>query len=470
MKKLNQVNWMIIILILILMISPACQLKNKGTVITYPAIPGLETSKIYSIMVNDQSVWTEKLRTDFDLESLPDWFRGEPYVNQQQELHCANFSCSGEIDVQITISEKVASVRIHPVSRCIKPDLKDKNISFTLQGPNKLYIEVNDLPPLCFFANPLETEAPDSSAENMMYFGSGVHRPGMMHPEENTTIYIAGGAIVYGGIETNGESNIRVLGRGILDGEFAYGRMVKPQNSSNLEFDGIIIRNGLSWTNTIINCDHVTYRNVKVISFRAGGDGINPLNSRHVTIDNCFFRCTDDCIAIKAPDTTQFSEDIRIINNTMVGFAYSDGCTIGFETNGPRISDVLVKNCDIIRARGGSRVDGHSAFSIICDGPALIHNIRYENIRVEPDVLKLFELHITDGTKYGINPPGYIRDVHLKDIRWTSERPIILHGFNEKHQVENVVFENCTITGKKLTSAREDIFQVNEFVKNILFK
>jgi hypothetical protein len=453
-----------------LIISPGCQLKKKGTVITYPAIPGLETSDIYCVKVNGFSVWTEKLRTDFDLESLPDWFKGEPYVNQQQELHIANFSCDGQIDILLTVNENIDSISIHPGSRGIRSEVNDNVISFTLPGPDKLYIKVNNLPALCFFANPLENEVFDSTSENIMYFSPGVHRLGMIHPAENTIIYIAGGAIVYGGIETDGESNIRMLGRGILDGEFKYGRMVKPQNSSHLEFDGIIIRNGRSWTNTIINCDHVVYRNVKVISFRPGGDGINPLNSRHVTIDNCFFRCTDDCIAIKAPDTNQIAKDIRVINNTMVGFAYSDGCTIGFETNGPSISDVFVKNCDIIQARGGSRIDGHSAFSIICDGPSIIHNIRYEDIRVEADVLKLFELHITDGAKYGINPPGHIRGVHLKNILWTSERPIILHGFDKNHKVENVIFENCAIAGKPLNNAREDYFQINEFIENVMFK
>ncbi len=207
-----------------------------------------------------------------------------------------------------------------------------------------------------------------------------------------------------------------------------------------------------------------------IILFSVGGDGINPLNSRHVTIDNCFFRCTDDCIAIKAPDTNQIAKDIHVINNTMVGFAYSDGCTIGFETNGPSISDVLIKNCDIIQSRGGSRVNGHSAFSTICDGPAIIYNVRYEDIRVEADVLKLFELHITDGTKYGIIPPGHIRGVHLKNILWTSVRPIILHGFDKNHKVENVIFENCVIAGKPLNTAREDIFQINEFIENVMFK
>ncbi len=447
----------------------SCQ-TAQSIVETYPAIDGLQTSDVFEVSVNGQSVWTEKIRTDFDLEALPEWFTETHYTNQQQEVHLTNFSCEGPIDVQIKINALIDSVHISPKSRNIIPEIRDNVISFELPGPDKLYIRVNDLPALCFIANPLEKERPGITDENVRYFGPGVHRPGMMRPESNTTIYIAGGAVVYGGIETEGASNIRVLGRGILDGEFKYRRMVMPKNSSKLYFDGIIIRCGRAWTNTLVNCDSVIYHNVKVISFRPGGDGINPLNSRDVIIDHCFLRCTDDCIAIKAPDTTQYTRNIRITNNTMIGYAFSDGVTIGFETNGPVMSDIYVENCDIIQARGGSRVDGHSAFSIICDGPALIHDVYYENIRVEPDVLKLFELHITDGTKYGDNPPGHIRNIYLKDIAWHSVRPIILKGFDRDHTVENVYFQNCRIKGDLLTGPRKDIFDAGSFVKNIVFE
>lgn len=153
----------------------------------------------------------------------------------------------------------------------------------------------------------------------------------------------------------------------------------------------------------------------------------------------------------------------------MIGYAFSDGVTIGFETNGPYIEDVRVFNCDILQARGGSRVDGHSAFSIICDGPARIHNIVYEDIRVSEDVLKLFEIHITDGTKYGINPPGRVENIRLKNIRWKSQRPIILKGHDAEHRVKGVVFENCSVEGSVLESTEHTIFDINEYVDQVKF-
>jgi polygalacturonase len=404
-----------------------------------------------------------------DIENLSDWFITEPFTKIQQEVHIANFSCESQILVTLKVKEQVNTVRFRPKSRDVKYIIEGSIVRFSLPGPDKIYIEVNDLPPLCFFANPLETYIPDSTAANVRYFGPGVHNPGMMTLKDDDILYIAGGAVVYGGIRIDGSSNIKVLGRGILDGKFKHRRMVVPKNGKNIEFNGIMIRNGVGWTNTVINCSNVLYKDIKVISFGPGGDGINPLGTSDMEISNCFLRCTDDCIAIKSPDTTYVVKNITIKDNTMIGYAFSDGITIGFETNGPVVEDVVVSNCDILLARGGSRVDGHSAFSIICDGPATIRNILYENIRVDEEVLKLFELHITDGSKYGINPPGHIKDIHLKNIEWSSQRPIILKGFDEMHRVQNITFENCSIEGEILDSAWPELFEINEYVDNVQF-
>jgi hypothetical protein len=470
MKELRMTHQVRLVFRMAFLIIAGFSSMVQPEVVSYPAIDSLQQSDVYTVHVNGQAIWTEKYRTNFDFTKLPDWFISELYTKVQQEVHIANFSCSGILTVQISLNQPVEKASIHPASRRIVPQIHGQEIEFTLPGPDKLYIKVNDLPPLCFFANPLETEIPTPDDPTVTYFAPGVHRPGMMKLKDDATVYIAGGAIVYGGIETMDVKNIRVYGRGILDGNFEYPRMVKPVNSTKIEFNGIIIRCGGGWTNTLVNCNQVKYQDVKVISFCPGGDGINPLGSRNVTIDHCFLRCTDDCIAIKAPAATHVVDHVRITNNTMIGYAFSDGVTIGFETNGPRVTDVLVKNCDILQARGGSRVDGHSAFSIICDGPAVISNIRYEDIRVEADVLKLFELNITDGSKYGIDPPGHIENVHLANISWEAPKPILLKGFDSGHMVRNVVFEKCVINGEPVTSARKDIFSINEFVEGVTFK
>ena len=171
----------------LLLITFGCAPIRESKIVTYPPIPGLITSDVYSVKVNDQNIWTEKLRTNFDLEKLADWFTGSPYVNQQQEVHISNFSCRGPLTVHLEISESIDSVSIHPSSRGIAPTLDVNTLTFSLPGPDKLYIKVNKLPPLCFFANPLETTVPDSTDPTVTWFGPGVHKPGMMRPESGSS-------------------------------------------------------------------------------------------------------------------------------------------------------------------------------------------------------------------------------------------------------------------------------------------
>jgi polygalacturonase len=234
-----------------------------------------------------------------------------------------------------------------------------------------------------------------------------------------------------------------------------------------VRFEGITIRNGVGWTNTLVHCSDVTYDGCKVISFGPGGDGIDPLNCRNVTIRDCFLRCTDDCIAIKAPDPRYDTAGIRVADCTCVGFACSDGVTIGFETNAPTVSDIDVRNCDILLARGGSRVDGHSGFSIVCDGPAEISDVRFTDLRVDAVEFKLFELTVTDGTKYGQGPPGRIRGVTLRNITWRPVAPIVLRGCDERHRVSDVVFVNCTVGGRPLADVKRDVIRLGPFVDGV---
>jgi len=189
------------------------QCNPANRVVSYPPITDLTMSDVYEIQVNGKNIWVEKFRTDMEIEALPDWFTSTPYTSVQQELHITNFSCKGTIRIEIKVTEPVRTVYIHPYSRKIIPEVAGDKVSIRLPGPDKLFIEVNDLPPLCLFANPMEDFIPDPSDRAIRYFGPGVHRPGMMNLEDNELVYLAGGAVVYGGIRTNGASTRRRASR-----------------------------------------------------------------------------------------------------------------------------------------------------------------------------------------------------------------------------------------------------------------
>ena len=110
---------------------------------------------------------------------------------------------------------------------------------------------------------------------------------------------------MHGGIHARG-TNITIRGRGILDGNI-YPRFKGPtrypvllENCRDITVEGIIIKDGWSWTFVPGGCDRVRIENVKLLSARVeNGDGFDIVNSRNVTIANSFVRSDDDCLTPK---------------------------------------------------------------------------------------------------------------------------------------------------------------------------
>ena len=421
-----------------------------ASIIAYPAPEGLVASPDFTVEVNGTPVWVERVGGK-GLEALD----------------VASFSGAGALTVKVTCAAAIKSFVIKPVSYGIAGQVRGKELAFTLPGPRKLYIEINRLPHLALFANPLETNPPRPGDAGVVYFGPGAHSPGTVTLRSNQTVYIAGGAVVNADVRGSDLEHVKVLGRGIINGN------VKVSNTTDLEFNGVFIRNKDGWSNTLTNCTDSAYRNVKVFGYQAqySVDGINPCSCRGFTIDDCFIRTRDDCVAIKTPDPARGADGITVQNCVLCGWAYADGVTMGYELNGGPVQNILVKNCDILRCGGSGRTKGHAGFSIVCDGPAVVANVRFEDVRVEEDVeFKNLELICTPGTYYGKGPAGHIRGIHLKGVHWANARkPFILAGFGPDNVVEDVTFEHCTVGGKPLRLPADARFKINKFVRNIRF-
>jgi hypothetical protein len=129
------------------------------------------------------------------------------------------------------------------------------------------------------------------------------------------------------------------------------------------------------------------------------------------------------------------------------------------------IEDITVRNCDILYARGATKAGQHSAFSIICDGPATVRDVTFDDIRVEENITRMFELNVTDGNFYSQAPPGRIQGVRLKNISREKACPILITGHNAEHLVEDVVFEGCRVAGAPLSAAQ---IRTNTFTSKIV--
>jgi len=435
----------------------------KAEITTVPAAPGLTTSPYFTVLADTHKVWTElagsKVHT-FDYQLYG--------TRAMEDLNIADFSCSGPVKITVECTEKIDKFIIRPKSSNIKAVADGKRLTFMIDGPRKLYIEINNLPHLAIFANPEESHPRKKGDAGVIYFKPGEHRPGKIRLVNNMVMYIAGGAVVYADITGSDFQNVRIEGRGILMGK------IDIKKGRDFHVEGISIRNTKGWTNTLTDCHNCSFSKVKIFSYEAiySVDGIDPVSCTNISITDCFMRCRDDCVAIKSPDPALVTDSIYVSDCIFNGWACSDGITIGFELNGGRVENIHVKNCDILYARGDGRTHGHSAFSIVCDGPARVQNIYFEDIRIEENVeFKNLEFIVTDGTLYGTDPPGHIKGVYMKNISWENgAKPFILNGYSPDNLVEDIVFENCSAGGKLIKSAEDVDIRTNRFVRGLIFK
>ncbi len=410
---------------------------------------GRQTSETYSVSVDGRSVWTEKIGP-----------------GGMEDLHVANFSCSGTHAVSVSVPEEVRTFSVQPRSSGVTASSEGNRIDFTIPGPGYYYIRINDLPYLAVFADSPQTDVPAPGSRGVTYYGPGTHEVGTITLKDDMKIYLAPGALLKARIRGGGK-NVKIYGRGSLQGN------ISANGCERLLVEGIFIRSSGGWTNTLSQCTSTTYRDVKVFSHTGtwGLDGINPVTCDTFLIDHCFIRTRDDCIAIKAyaREGMPFTgcRNITVRRSVMIGWDHADGVTLGFELNGGVVENVLVTDCDILRARGSGRTGGHSAFSIVCDGPSDVRNITFDNIRVASEIeYKNLEIILTEGERYGNGKMGTIKGVHVSNVSWENGlKPLTIVG-HPKRFVEDVSFTNCYIAGKLLDSVDDADFQI-EYVSGL---
>ena len=181
-------------------------------VVTYPTPPGETLSTDYEVRADGKQVNVYIARTLDPPFAGKEWNHGGPYS-------FANFDTSGPVTVRITAKRSLRNVVVRPQTPAAKLKIiDDHTIAIALDGPRKLSIEPDGKRgPLLLFANPPERDVPRPGNPGVIHFGPGIHRAGAIHVASGQTVYLAGGAVVKGGVSAVG-SNIRICGRGILDG------------------------------------------------------------------------------------------------------------------------------------------------------------------------------------------------------------------------------------------------------------
>ena len=452
-----------------------CIGAHAQELITYPAPQAV----IYSMHNDDYTVRVRKPGGEWqDLYE----YNVKVDMDKPQDASMVYFDFSGKVEVCVRKNNgKVNDVRIRPASASVTPVLKNNLVYFTLAKPCKLSVEfdVDKLHNLHLFANPLETYKPDTTDSNLIYFGPGLHeikdKPNNELPiPSGKTVYIAGGAVVRTKLICDSVSNVKIIGRGILD---------RPQEgvainySSNIEIDGIIVLNPRHYTVAGGESQHITIRNLKSFSYQGWSDGLDFMSCSDVVIDDVFMRNSDDCIAIYAHRWKFYGNAInyKITNSTLwadIAHPINIGIHGNTEHAGDTIGNIIFKNIDILE-QDEDDPDYEGCMALSVGDFNLVRNIRFEDIRVDDfEEGKLFSVRVFYNKKYNTGPGRDIQDIHFKNISYTGANlsPSIIQGYDKTHSVKNITFENFTINGKLVLDAASGNTKIGPFAEKIIFK
>ncbi len=395
---------------------------------------------------------------DFELE-----VNGQKvFVYNTRTAAIAYFSFQGKVDLKVTFLSPIYNYDIRPKSRNIAGELYRNTISFSLDKPENLSVEINKniKRPLFIFANPIETSIPNKNDKNVLFYEGGkIHTPGIVTFKSNQTVYIAGGAIVRGSFKTDKGKDIKFLGRGIIDNNLYKEQEARPieiSESTNVLLEGFIISEAKHWNCAAFASKNVTYRNLKIVSDNPVDDGIDIVGSQNVLVDGCFIRTKDDCVAVKSGVNyyTKFNSsfnvnNILVQNSVMWNGAWGNGLEIGFETRSDSIQNVTFRNCDLIHVEGPE-----GTFTIHNGDRAVVKNILYDDIRVEDSRGWLIDFKILKSRYSKDLIRGKIENVTFKNI--TVEGEIFpysqIMGFDDSNKVNGVTLENFYIHGVKANS------------------
>ena len=449
---------------------------SAENLITYPAPEGYAKSPSYTVTVNGKQSPVYDAR-----------------INDPDNCGYTYFDFEGTVHVIVTVPAGFESVKIRPLSAGIKAKIKGNKIEFDMTSPKKLCLELNGKVsyPLFIFANPLEINPPKSADRGVRYFGPGFHDAGKIEIKSNETVYIAGGAVVKGYFTAANAANIKILGRGIMDAHENNTTMISMRDCKNILVEGILMidQPTYRWTTTYTSCDSALVKNIKIIAGdNVSNDGIGIVSSQKFTIDDCFVKCYDDCVVIKALGNTRRDCRDILITNCLLWNIQAYAVQIGAELLCSEITDVLVKNCDFIHPSHTEKDPGEiyyyycGSIGILNGDSCDVHNIRYEDIRIEDPTAKLISLKIMKTEWNKDKGFGRIHDIYFKNIKVTDGNPapseFISTGLDDFYNstkvrpgqlIENVTFENLNILGNTIMNVQEGGFIVHPSAINLKF-
>lgn len=422
---------------------------------------------VYDVMVNHEHIWNAN--------------------TQPTTTPMTYFDFEGRVRLEIRmpgLETPVESAKVLPLSCGIEPAVKDGIVSFLITEPGQYTVVFNDNVnrALHIFANPLETDVPDFSDPNVLYIGPGEWVMDAIALKDNQTLYISGGAVLHSIVSVANAQNVRICGRGIIDGSDypawnqpgSYARVpIDLNHSRDIVVEGIIVANSNCWNVNSYSSRNVRIDNVKIISGRQNGDGFTFQSCTDHLVTNCFARTWDDSLVLKNYSGSTKGITFR---NIQIWTDLAQSMEIGYETDkgltlDPEISDVLFEDITVLYNFHKPVISIHNS------DDAYVHDIVYRNIVVENAMMQgdngfnkeLIEMTLQNSQWSTVRDEfGSIDNVLIDGLTVlrTANGKIPASRFSgqdEEHRITHVTLRNVNILGQRVTDLKTMKLSVNDY-------
>ena len=422
--------------------------RKSSKVILYP-IPDEVRSTFFRVSLNGQ-------RTDV--------------LHAATGYYLLNFEAEGSVTVSVTASDPHfwdAGVEIQPMRLGIRPLRHGATITFPMSGPGKLTIarpgdHFADANILFLFANLPDHSGITATTPKVRYYGPGAHHENI-DAHSGDTIYLAGGAVVFGSLNIWQVHDVHVLGTGtvIYDGpqdpHSDQGWMHKPNwhvivmdQANNVEIDGITcITRSRSWQIQMKDSHHIGFYNIKVIGGNpndANQDGMDWLGGGDTTVRNSFFRASDDVFALQGNWDGYDPALMRVpghnvsnitIEDTIASTSISNTIRVNWPQKTFNSAHFQMSDVDVINMGFGACKVPFAFFELWADpdGKGSQRDYRFRNIRLE-DWYSLFQIR---------QPLPSVCDISFSEI-WPMDGPAMVPSV-VKGDVSGVTLHGASLQG-----------------------
>jgi hypothetical protein len=392
----------------------------------------------------------------------------------------------GRVTVVVTLTDAGAAppstAQIFPLRAAAllpAPTIAGRAITLTLDQPRQVCLVVDGRTdaPLCVFADPPETYVPSPSDPGVIFFGPGTVDAGVITVAEGQTVYLAGGAHVYGRIEMAAGSSgacsaagasVAVRGRGVLDGHRftidVNGPPLISLQCLNALLEGVTLIDSPQY-NLAAYWPYTTVRWVKAIAWGFSTDGFT--GGSQSVIESSFLKVNDDSLKLFATGT---------LATDIVLWQMENGCVVMGSWNlNTNQAFITARRIDVIRHERTARwYDPDALFCFMHGGSAALANYLFDDVRVDMPGYAAVQIFVANNSF--AHPTGALGSVLNVIVRnFSSTAPFIapqsvqLQGYAAASNVAGLVLDSVSFGGRAAGQANVAISGNPGFVGPVTF-